>query len=138
MSEKKDGGEGHTPTPWTLDEVPTECGRAFRIGSGEMLKAGKGCCIIYDDFRAPGTVNQRSANAHLIVTAVNERSALLRCEEALRVAREWLKKDCRPDADFASQGHNWNMSDEDRSRGLALIAAVDAALALLDEARHGK
>lgn len=55
----------HAPGPWQIDEVRTSCGRAFRIGTGEMLAAGKGCCIIYDDY--PGIPNnQRAANAHLI------------------------------------------------------------------------
>lgn len=58
----------HTPGPWALEEVRTDCGRAFRIGSGEMLKAGKGCCIIYDDY--PGNPeNERKANARLIAAA---------------------------------------------------------------------
>lgn len=57
----------HTPGPWTMDEVRTDSGRAFRIGSGEMLRAGKGCCIIYDDHG--GGDNERKANARLIVTA---------------------------------------------------------------------
>jgi hypothetical protein len=57
----------HTPGPWTMDEVRTDSGRAFRIGSGEMLKAGKGCCIIYDDHGHRD--NQRKANARLIAAA---------------------------------------------------------------------
>ncbi len=58
----------HAPGPWIFDEVRTDCGRAFRIGSGEMLKAGKGCCIIYDDY--PGNPeNERKANARLIAAA---------------------------------------------------------------------
>lgn len=57
----------HAPGPWQLDEVQTSCGRAFRIGTGEMLTAGKGCCIIYDDYG--GGENQRKANARLIATA---------------------------------------------------------------------
>lgn len=62
------GALKHTPGPWQCDEVRTQCGRAFRIGSGEMLSAGKGCCIIYDDY--PGNpVNERGANARLIAAA---------------------------------------------------------------------
>lgn len=58
----------HTPAPWACDEVRTQVGRAFRIGSGEMLVAGKGCCIIYDDY--PGNPdNERAANARLISAA---------------------------------------------------------------------
>jgi hypothetical protein len=58
-----------TPRPWRVDEVRTQVGRAFRIGSGEMLTAGKGCCIIYDDYGHGA--NERKANAALIVRAVN-------------------------------------------------------------------
>ena len=58
----------HTPGPWKLDEVRTSIGRAFRIGAGEMLLAGKGCCIIYDDY--PGNPeNERAANARLIAAS---------------------------------------------------------------------
>lgn len=57
-----------TPGLWECNEVRTQCGRAFRIGSGEMLKAGKGCCIIYDDY--PGNPeNERKANASYIAAA---------------------------------------------------------------------
>lgn len=66
----------HTPTPWVADEVRTQVGRAFRVGSGEMLKAGKGCCIIYDDY---GTgENERSANAVFIVKAANNHQRLVK------------------------------------------------------------
>jgi hypothetical protein len=59
----------HAPGPWTLDEVRTQVGRAFRIGSGEMLVAGKGCCIIYDDYPGGDKSKQREANARLISAA---------------------------------------------------------------------
>ncbi len=76
MSEK-----AHTPGPWVLNEVRTQCGRAFRIGSGEMVEAGKGCCIIYDDY--PGDPNnQRAANARLIAAAPE-------MLEALRLHKAW-------------------------------------------------
>ena len=72
----------HTSGPWVFDEVRTDCGRAFRIGSGEMLTAGKGCCIIYDDY--PGNPdNERKANARLIAAAPD----LL---EALERSLNWL------------------------------------------------
>jgi hypothetical protein len=72
----------HTPTPWEAIEVRTQCGRAFRIGAGEMLKAGEGACIIYDDY--PGNPdNERSANAALIVHAVNSLPALVKALEAI-------------------------------------------------------
>lgn len=58
----------HTPGPWQVDEVRTSCGRAYRIGAGEMLKADKGCCIIYDDYPVDGD-NERAANARLIAAA---------------------------------------------------------------------
>jgi len=68
----------HSPGPWQMDEVRTDSGRAFRVGTGEMLRAGKGCCIIYDDH--PGAQeNERKANARLIAAA----PALLHaCREA--------------------------------------------------------
>lgn len=79
--------EKRTPTPWQVDEVRTQCGRAFRIGSGEMLSAGKGCCIIYDDY--PGNpLNERSANAAFIVRAVNSHDKLV---EVLKASREYLE-----------------------------------------------
>jgi hypothetical protein len=59
----------HAPGPWTLDEVRTQVGRAFRIGTGEMLVAGKGCCIIYDDYPGGDKSKQREANARLIAAA---------------------------------------------------------------------
>lgn len=59
----------HTPGPWTLDEIRTSVGRAFRIGSGEMLVAGKGCCIIYDDYPGGDKSKQHEANARLITAA---------------------------------------------------------------------
>lgn len=66
----------HAPTPWTIDEVRTDSGRAFRIGSGEMLKVGKGCCIIYDDY--PGAPdNERKANAAFIIQACNAHDDLV-------------------------------------------------------------
>lgn len=69
----------HTPGPWTFDTVRTSIGRAFRIGSGEMLSSGKGGCIIYDDY--PGSPeNERVANARLIASAP---TLLHVCREAL-------------------------------------------------------
>lgn len=65
----------HTPGPWQFDEVATTCGRAFRIGAGEMLKAGKGCCIIYDDYHG-NPENERKANARLIAAAPDLLAAL--------------------------------------------------------------
>jgi hypothetical protein len=59
----------HTPGPWALDEVRTSVGRAFRVGAGEMLVAGKGCCIIYDDYPGGDKSKQREANARLIAAA---------------------------------------------------------------------
>lgn len=83
----------HTPGPWALDEVRTSIGRAFRIGAGEMLQAGKGCCIIYDDY--PGNPdNERSANARLIAAAPDLLTALkgLR-DECSGTPRPWILVD---------------------------------------------
>lgn len=64
-----------TPGPWESKEVPTQCGRAFRIGAGAMLEPGpKGCCIIYDDYGVGA--NERKANAHLIASAPDMAEAL--------------------------------------------------------------
>ncbi len=64
-----------TPGPWEMKEVPTQCGRAFRIGRGAMLEPGpKGCCIIYDDYGAGA--NEHKANAHLIASAPDLYEAL--------------------------------------------------------------
>ena len=71
----------HTPGPWKSDEVRTQSGRAFRIGAAEMLEAGKGCCIIYDDY--PGRPdNERAANARLIAAAPDMLAALRNFVEA--------------------------------------------------------
>lgn len=59
----------HTPGPWDYQEVKTSCGRAFRIGAGEMLTSGVGGCIIYDDYPAFPRSNEREANARLIAAA---------------------------------------------------------------------
>jgi hypothetical protein len=51
----------------------------------------------------------------------------------LRAALErtvaWIEQECRPDASFVGQGHNWSMSDDERERGIALIEEARAALA---------
>lgn len=70
----------HTPTPWIFDEVKTSCGRAFRIGSAEIIanhEASKrqgartlpAYACIYDDYGTGETVNK--ANAAFIVESVN-------------------------------------------------------------------
>lgn len=69
----------HTPTPWTHEEVRTASGRAFRIGAGDILKPTGGACIIYDDY--PSGPNERSANAALIVRAVNSHAAMVEALE---------------------------------------------------------
>lgn len=80
----------HAPTPWTVDEVRTDVGRAFRIGTGEMLKAGKGCCIIYDDY--PGQPdNERKANATFIVEACNSHDYLITQVAELRAVLQHIR-----------------------------------------------
>jgi hypothetical protein len=80
----------HTPTPWTIEEVKTSCGRCFKIGSPEMLNGeGKPTYVcVYDDYGRGD--NQQQANAAFIVEAVNGREALLteidRLQEAKRRA----------------------------------------------------
>lgn len=80
----------HSPGPWKLDEVRTSSGRAYRIGTGEMLVAGKGCCIIYDDYPNGNRSNERTANAQLI-RASPELLAKLR--ELVSTARIWMAGD---------------------------------------------
>lgn len=63
-----DAQEKATKGPWLNHKLDTSCGRAYRIGSGEMLVAGKGCCIIYDDYPSKPD-NERSANASFIAEA---------------------------------------------------------------------
>lgn len=76
---------GHTKGPWSLDEVRTMSGRAFRIGVGEMLESGKGCCIIYDDY--PGNPdNERLAKARLISAAPDLLEALKMLRDADDIA----------------------------------------------------
>ena len=85
----------HTPTPWTFDEVPTSCGRAFRIGSREIIDGHEASksrgaltlpayAVIYDDYGSGETVNK--ANASYIVECCNNYSSAL---AQLRQAREW-------------------------------------------------
>jgi len=84
-----DARQTHTPTPWEACEVRTQCGRAFRIGAGEMLTAGKGSCIIYDDY--PGNPdNERSANAAFIVKAVNSHDTMVEALEAFADPSNWV------------------------------------------------
>ena len=88
----------HTPTPWTFDEVPTSCGRAFRIGSREIIDGHEASksrgaltlpayAVIYDDYGSGETVNK--ANASYIVECCNNYSSAL---AQLRQAREALAK----------------------------------------------
>lgn len=77
-----------TPGPWTFDEVQTYSGRAFRIGAGEMLQSGKGCCIIYDDYPVNPPENERKANARLIAAAPELLEALKLFVRAEKMARD--------------------------------------------------
>lgn len=110
-----------TVGPWKAIEVRTSVGRAFRIGSGEMLKAGKGCCIIYDDY--PGNPdNERAANARFIVTACNAHDELV---AALRLIDRILDG-------AAKTGQAPRLSELNRIKGTA-----ESALAKLDSAQQG-
>lgn len=75
-----------TPAPWTFDEIPTSCGRAFRIGSREIIDGHEASksqgartlpayAVIYDDWGRGETVNK--ANTQHIVEAVNAYARLL-------------------------------------------------------------
>lgn len=68
MSDSIEKETTFTPGPWVCIEVRTSCGRAFRIGKGEMIEGGpSGGCIIYDDY-GHGK-NERESNARLIAAA---------------------------------------------------------------------
>ncbi len=105
--------EGHTPTPWRVKKH----GSRYRIVDAAQQMTIAHVQIEY--------MNAASGNAELIVTAVNERSALLKCEEALRKLADHL--DARIDDAPGTAKPVFNG-----------LAEVRAALTLLDEARHGK
>lgn len=106
--------EGHTPTPWYADPDDRE-GYEWNIHILQESDPNIRVCFMSN---GPAT----EANAHLIVTAVNERSALLRCEAELRRLIKYA---------------NWQLN-EGASHHPTLRSSVDAAraaLTLLDEAR---
>lgn len=77
MSDSIEKETTFTPGPWVCIEVRTSCGRAFRIGKGEMIEGGpSGGCIIYDDY-GHGK-NERESNARLIAAAPELYEALSR------------------------------------------------------------
>lgn len=107
----------HTKTPWTVDglEHPgivtiyaaEEC--IASVGNGEPW---------------PEAAPKWKANAELIVSAVNEREAMLECEKALREARDTI---------LHLKNSRWSEaegSDED------WVSDIDAALSKLDEVRE--
>lgn len=79
MSDSIEKETTFTPGPWVCIEVRTSCGRAFRIGKGEMIEGGpSGGCIIYDDY-GHGK-NERESNARLIAAAPELYEALAEIE----------------------------------------------------------
>lgn len=62
------------------------------------------------------------ANARLIAA-----SPLLL--ESLIETMNWISEECQPDAEFVAKGHNWNMSDDDRKRGIDIMSKAHAAIA---------
>lgn len=112
--------EGHTPTPWRRDNR--------RFADYGMVHISGGHYIVAHALgQMSGCETEAEANAHLIVTAVNEREALLRCEAALRRALPFI--------DDAEDAHSVmsesSVTDECRS----VVTDARAALTLLDEAR---
>lgn len=84
MSDSIEKETTFTPGPWVCIEVRTSCGRAFRIGKGEMIEGGpSGGCIIYDDY-GHGK-NERESNARLIAAAPELYEALQSCVTQMRV-----------------------------------------------------
>lgn len=67
----------HTATPWYCHKIETSCGRAYRIGAGDMLTGGKGACIIYDDYPSQAD-SVEQANAAHIVKCVNAHDDLVK------------------------------------------------------------
>ncbi len=112
-----------------VDEIRTSSGRAFRIGAGEMLVAGKGCCIIYDDYPS-GRENERSMNAARIVACVNalagipNPAAVKGAVDALREIAEYTGE--------GGPGTPW------REIVRAILATARRALAALDAEGSGE
>ena len=109
-----------TPAPWEAQWPDNEAeypdrGAAFIVGA--PFEGLVGAALPLPTELDNGDFSRVWENAKLIVTAVNERSALLKCETALREARGALARE------------GWT------DKGLEFI---DSALSLLDEARNGK
>ena len=49
--------------------------------------------------------------------------------KALIATTHWIERDCQPGATYAGQGHNWNMSAEDRQRGQDILTQAHTAIA---------
>ena len=47
---------------------------------------------------------------------------------ALEAALHWIETECQPSAEFAGEGHNWNMDADDRARARKIVADGRAAL----------
>jgi hypothetical protein len=73
-----------TPGPWACNMVLTSCGRAFRLGAGEMLTKGNGACIIYDDYGCGDNAQKHNA---IYIAAVSP-STILTLISEVREARK--------------------------------------------------
>lgn len=69
-----------------------------------------------------GTLIDKRKNEERLVTE----NARLRA--ALVSATEWIETECQPSAEFVGEGHNWNMSDDERLRATQIIEKARAAL----------
>ena len=56
------------------------------------------------------------------------RAEIERLRPSLTATLEWITKECRPDARWVNEGHNWNMSNDDRIRGCKILDEARAAL----------
>lgn len=112
-----------TKTPWIADPDDRE-GYEWNIHILQESNPNIRVCFMSN---GPSS----AANARLIVTAVNERSALLKVEEALRkiidASRAYLPPDGISREEFVS-----------RVLGASDNAEIVAALSQLDEVRNGK
>lgn len=117
--------EKATPRPWFLG-----AGGGSVRGIYEDDFYGESIRRVVAQSDAPKAI--RDADFALIIHAVNNIERLERerdeLVEALRDALSWIECECQPEAEWVAEGHNWNMSEEDRGKGKALLGKMRALL----------